>query len=497
MVILKLNKSDYLDFLRHPAWLWLKKNEPEKIPHLDAVVKERMEAGYEFEEYVEQLFHGAIKIGFADFSEYRSTLRLTAEAWSQGAHCVIQGRYEAGEITCTTDVLEAVVDGYILTEIKSSASVKTEHEWDLAFQKVVLEAAGYKIRQCRVAHVDSSYVKSGKVKAKNLVAFTDITEKVEKRTEPTKANIEAALQILDSSKIPDIAPEVAGLNSFTEWLEVRKGLEPKLQADSIFYLPYLTASQAKKLKKSKIQSTCEITDASLLSGATAKYWNARSQSKRTVNKKSLAKFLTRLEYPVYYFDYETSQNVIPLWDATRPYQQVPFQYSLHVKRKHDSPVEHYEYLHQSSTNPIPELLASLKSHVDNIGSILVWYSTFETSRNKEMAEFSSEDADFLTDFNSRVVDLMVPFKEGIVDDSKFEGSASIKKVLPVMVPGFSHNDLNIKEGGSAARLWKEVVIKQNTDINAEQTFIDLKKYCERDTEAMVLIHQELTNLVQI
>ena len=490
-----LSKSDYMLFLRHPAWLWLKKNDPTKLQPIHPSVQQRMDDGYEFEEYAERLFSDAQKIGFSDIVEYNTMLSRTSAAWAGGAQCVSQGMYRSGELTCITDILEAGVNGYILTEIKSSTSAKTEHELDLAFQKAVLEDAGYKIHQCRVAHVDSGYVRDGEIISKKLVALTDVTENVEKLIEKTKANIKTALEILKSDIIPDLAPENTGLNAFSEWLEIRKGLEPKLQDGSVYHLPYLTVRQAKNLKKLKIKLVSEITDVSFLSGATAKYWNAESQSKRTVDKANLQKFLTSLKYPIYYFDYETSQNVIPLWEGTRPYQQVPFQYSLHVKREAGSPVEHLEYLHVTKDNPIPQLLKSLTSHVGQVGSILVWYAPFETSRNKEMAEFSPDYANFLRHFNSRVVDLMDPFKDGIIDDPKFEGSSSIKKVLPVMVPGFSYADLNIKEGGSAARLWKDAVIKKSPDLDVVQTFIDLKEYCERDTEAMVLIHEALANEV--
>ena len=490
-LVLPLSKSDYMNFLRHPAWLWLKKNDPSKIPPVDPETQQRMKAGYEFEEYAERLFPDAKKIGFNDFSEYRTMLSRTSAAWSGGARCVVQGSYQSGELTCITDILENDGDGYVLTEIKSSTSVKIEHEWDLAFQKLVLEAVGYKIHRCRVAHVNSSYVRDGNVDPRKLVTFTDVTEKVGKRLEKTIINIKTALAILKSDNIPDLAPENAGLNAFSDWLEIRKDLEPKLPNESVYHLPYLTISQAKGLKKSKISVVSEIVDVSVLSGATAKYWNAKSQSKRVFNKKKLQKFLTCLEYPIYYFDYETSQNVIPLWEGTRPYQQVPFQYSLHVKRNADSPVEHLDYLHITKENPIQDLLKSLRNHVGDVGSILVWYAPFETSRNKEMAEILPEYANFLFKFNERVIDLMNPFKEGTISDPAFQGSASIKKVLPVMVPGFSYNDLDIKEGGTAARIWKEATIFDKPDIDVEKTYKDLRAYCMRDTLAMVLIHEAL------
>ena len=134
-----LSKSDYMDFLRHPALLWLKKHDPNKIPPIDAATQQRMESGYDFEEYAERLFPDAIKIGFNSPSEYRTMLSRTATAWTKGANYVAQGMYKSGELICITDVLEADGDGYTLTEIKSSNSAKPEHILDLAFQKIILD----------------------------------------------------------------------------------------------------------------------------------------------------------------------------------------------------------------------------------------------------------------------------------------------------------------------------------------------------------------------
>mgnify|MGYP003962078885 FL=1 len=117
-----LSKSDYMDFLRHPALLWLKKHNPKKIPNLDVAIMQRMASGYAFEEYAERLFPEAIKIGFNSSEDYRTMLEQTALAWKNGANCVAQGMYKSGELTCITDVLEATGDGFTLTEIKSSNS---------------------------------------------------------------------------------------------------------------------------------------------------------------------------------------------------------------------------------------------------------------------------------------------------------------------------------------------------------------------------------------
>lgn len=457
-------------------------------------LQQRMDDGYEFEKYTEQLFSGAKKIGFADIDEYNTMLSRTSAAWSSGARCVLQGKYQSGEITCITDILEADGNGYVLTEIKSSSSAKPEHELDLAFQRVVLEAAGYVINKCRVAHVNSGYVRDGEIVANKLVAFTDVTENVEKLLGKTKSDIDRALAVVRAKNIPDIAPSLTASNAFREWLDIRKTLEPHLAADSIYYLPKIGSGVAKKLTKNNISRIRDIKDASLLSHGTAKYWKAFEHENRFIDKSQLENFLDTITYPIYYLDYETSSNAVPLWNHTAPYQQVPFQYSVHIKTDLRNDVQHFDYLHKARDNPMDGLLEKLRQDIGGSGSIIVWNKSFEMDRNTEMAKYSPEYSEFLSNVNSRVIDLMDPFKDDIITDPAFKGSNSIKDVLPVLVPNFSYDNLEIKDGGTAASEWKAVTLQDGP--NKEKVYADLIKYCERDTEAMVLIHQELIRLIQ-
>ena len=491
---MQLSKSDYMLFLRHPAWLWLKKHDPSKIPPIDPATEQRMAAGYDFEEYAEKMFPDAVKIGFNSSAEYRKMLSRTAEAWKNGAQCVAQGMYQFGELTCITDVLEADSDGYTLTEIKSSNKAKPEHVTDLAFQRIVLEANGYDIRKCQVMHANPKYLRSGDIELSKLTLITDVTDKVEKILSKTRDAAAKAARVAKLDSIPDINPLLAATGAFTDWLQIRKVLEPKLPDNSIYNLPKVSHGIAKKLMAQNIESIDEIGDATLLSHGTAKYWKALSLGGQRIKTAELKQFLKSIQYPVYYLDYESAANAVPLWNKTSPHQQVPFQYSLHIKRSPSSKIEHFEYLHQDADCPIDGLLLSLSKQIDPEGTILVWSQKFEKKRNEEMGLYSPKHASFLSSVNNRVIDLMDPFSNNIITSPAFLGSNSIKDVLPVMTPEYSYKDLEIKDGGSAASEWQRVTLSEATD--RVRVYTDLKKYCERDTEAMVLIHERLIELVK-
>jgi hypothetical protein len=124
----------------------------------------------------------------------------------------------------------------------------------------------------------------------------------------------------------------------------------------------------------------------------------------------------------------------------------------------------------------------------------VWYEPFEKSRKSEMAAAFPEHGVFLRDLNERVIDLMKPFSDETITDPAFRGSASIKKVLPALVPELAYDDLDIQEGASASRLWKEVTLANPQAPERDKVYADLVDYCTRDTWAMVAIHRTLIDM---
>jgi hypothetical protein len=261
---MQISKADYMLYLRHPAWLWLKKHAKHLLPPVNADLQARFDEGHAFEPYAEELFPGLVRLGFSDFASYQALPTRTYEVWQSDATSIAQGRYEAGQVTCISDVVRRDGEGFILTEIKSSTKTKPEHTFDLAFQRVVLEAAGYPIKRCEIAHVNRDYVRAGKIDPSKLVAITDITDAVADQLDNTRARIDQALSAAASDTMPDPTPERARLNSYDEWLGIREKLDPPLIPESIFRLPFINAKQASDLIGAGIKTIDEIADPSTL-----------------------------------------------------------------------------------------------------------------------------------------------------------------------------------------------------------------------------------------
>lgn len=450
---MQISKSDYMLFLKHPAWLWVKKHDKSKIPPVDENTQAMFDNGHKFEPYAESLFPEGVTLGFSDYDEYLSLPQRTQDAIDRGDQVLFQPRFEWNEFTCISDIVSFVGEKKVdLYEIKASTSAKPEHEFDLAFQTAVLEGVGLTVRNIYVIHVNNQYVRRGEVEAEKITTTTDITDKVRAKGDLTAKYMPMALDVANSHTMPNPNPSLAKLGSKSEWLTIYENIFPP----------------------------------------EPKMWPA--DTKPVIQHETINQFLGGLKYPLYFLDYETLMNLVPYFDGQRPYQQVPFQYSLHILRSPNAELEWREYLHRDTSDPARPLTEQLIKDVGTEGTVLVWYEAFEKSRNSELGEMFPEYREAMEALNDRVVDLIIPFKSKWYDDPRFEGSASIKKVLPVLCPELSYKTLGIQEGGSAQRLWMEAVLDGKRTDQKEQILADLLEYCKLDTLAMVEIFRVLQKL---
>jgi len=494
----QLSKSEYMLYMRHPAWLWLKKHDKSKLPPIDDDTQAIFDAGFLFESYAEQLFPDALKLEYdrTDYQEYVKLTQRTKDAIDSGAKTVFQGRFEADRITCICDVLvKTDDDSFDLYEIKSSTKVKPEHKLDLAFQIKVMEGSGYKVGKVFVVHVNNQFVRSGKVDAKELATISEVTNKVKDLQEETTQNIAEALAVVDSQKSPDISPADAKLGAFADWLEIYKTLA-NVDKYSIYNLCSPGANKIEALENMGIKNIADIPDDFRLSEKQRCQVDATKSDEVFINKPRINTFLDSLEYPLYFLDYETLSSVVPHFDGLSPYKQLPFQYSLHVLEKPGGEIKHHEYLHSENSNPAGPLSDALESQIGKKGTVLVWYKGFETNCNKLLGQISPKHAQFYNELDERIIDLMIPFSTCSYVHKDFSGSASIKKVLPVLVPKLSYNDLDIQAGSAAQRLWMESVLDEKKPNEKDKILKDLKEYCELDTFAMVEIYRHLVEITK-
>jgi hypothetical protein len=273
-------------------------------------------------------------------------------------------------------------------------------------------------------------------------------------------------------------------------MDIYRILYPQDERHNIYNLTRINPDIIGQLEDLGIKLIADIPDSFKLNSRQKIQVKAVKENQRSVNKRKIKEFLSQFKYPLYFLDYETFSDVIPPFDYTYPYQQIPFQYSLH-KIDGQGIMTHMEFLHQENTNPGRPLLEQLKKDIGNEGTVLVWNESFEKGRNTELGQMFPNYAEMMKRLNERIIDLMVPFSTGLFVDKDFFGSASIKKVLPVLISELSYEKLNIHEGGMASRAWKETILEGKNPDKKEQIMKDLLAYCRLDTLAMVQLFKFL------
>lgn len=466
---MQLTKTDFIQYLSCPKSLWLLKVAPDEYPRgeFSTFLQKLTREGYEVERYVRQFF---------DDHETRSV--------------DFQATFETADgLYARADAMENA-DGVItLHEVKSSTSVKTEakhnHIKDACFQTISAQRSGQRIDAISLVHLNGDYVRDGEIDPDALLVFEDVTALVREIEAETAAEIDAALALLQQAEIDRAACSCLD-KSRSQHCDTFALFNPAVPKPSIYSLPRLHATKRAALVADAIFDLTEIPDDFSLSAIQRTVVESMKSGAPIINREGIADFLSELSFPLYFLDYETFASAVPLIDGTTPHGQFPVQYSLHVLDAAGE-LQHYEYLEREACLP-DRLLERLRAEIGEQGSVVSWHASFEKARNAEMGDMFPDHAEFLADVNARMVDLEDVFKRDYVD-ARFDGSTSIKKVLPVLCPELSYDDLDVQDGAGAMDAWQRMI---NAEPGESETIAsNLLRYCALDTLAMVEIYRFL------
>ena len=494
-----LSKSDYTTYLKHPAWLWLKKNAKDKLPPTSPNLQAMFDEGNNYEPYAEKLFPEGVRLSWdpKKYGSYDELIVKTNAEMQKGTKTIFQGRFIIDNLTFICDIIDKTENGsFDLYEIKATTEVKEEHIPDLSFQQIVLEQLGYKVNNIYVIHLNNKYVKHGPLDLDKLSTIENVTDEVKALKPITEEKIPKALATISLAKMPDISPRHIGLSKYKkDWMEIFRLLNPDLPKYSIYDLAGNNREAVSLMEDQGILELAKIPEEAKISGRKAKMQvQVTRQNSTVINKDKIKIFLDDLEYPLCFLDYESIKKAIPPYNGTRPYQQIVFQYSVHVLDSPDSDLKHYMYLHTEDSNPIEPLTESLLKVIGPKGSVIVWHKVFERDRNIEMGNYKKAYLDFYNNLNDRMIDLEIPFQQDWYAIKEFKGKSSIKYVLPALIPDLSYKELQIQDGLTTGRIWSEIVIDKKNTINKDKMFEEMRKYNTLDTLAMVKIYQKLMAL---
>ena len=452
---MRLSKTNYLTWrdCRHNAWLKVHAPNVYNANPLSAFDQTLIEAGNEVDVLARCLFPGGVLIPRGGFAETRHHV-------SSGTPVLYQPTFATNAFVTACDVLMWTGDRYDVYEVKASTcgegkTAKNDlYVHDLGFQAHVLQQLQIPVGRLLVVRLNSDYVRRGALDLDQLLTREDFTDRVNAAL-PTIAAEAASSQDDLSRSAPLPAPCGCIARGRSSHCTTFTHTNPDVPAYSVHDIARIGMSPKKlsDLIERGILSITDVPGDGELSTIQLNQVAVAKSQQQIIDHKAIAAFLSGIEEPISFLDYETFPAALPRFDGYRPFDQIPFQFSLDVIEA--GKLAHYEFLFSENTNPDTAFIAALEKSLPPVGSIVVWNKGFETSINKKLGQRNPHAQAMLDEINARMIDLEVPFKRQMLVHPGFKGRTSIKYVLPTLVPALNYDALAIREGATASHAWSQ------------------------------------------
>lgn len=487
----QLSKSKIIAFRQCPKRMWLELNRPELCD--DSASEVAFAIGNEVGEVARRIYDPEqqgmlIDVGMMGWeSAYERT-----EAWLKEHKAPL---FEAalripGALALADVMLPVAGDGaprWRMIEVKSSGAVKDYHLEDLAVQSHIASASGINLSSAAVAHIDTSFVYPGEGNYEGLLKEVELTAEVRSMAEEVVGWIWAAQETAALAEEPEIETGAHCSSPFQcSFIGYCNRNEPKLDYPlSSFYR--LTKGHREQMEAAGVTGVRDAPD-SLLSEANRIIKRQTLAGEAWFDATGAAASIARYPGTAYFLDFETIGFAVPVWPGTRPYQQIPFQFSLHIAPPGGG-IEHHEFLDLSREDPTESFAKALIGFCGTSGPIYVYNAAFERRIMRETGARHPRFAPALEALCLRLVDLE-PIARQHYYHPQQHGSWSLKAVLPAICPDLSYKDLEgVANGNMAQQAFQIAINPSTTPERRREIETQLLAYCRLDTFALLRLWQ--------
>lgn len=485
---LALSKSRYLSGLQCALKLWYDGHGRAYASEITASAQHLFDVGKEVGELARQRHPGGVEVT-ADHLHHEDGVAKTGALMADpSVPAIFEAAFTIGSVRTRVDILARNgSSAWDLIEVKSTLAVKDPHIDDVAIQYWVLTEAGLKVRNAGVLTLNKDHIyRGGAYDVSALFAWNDRTEWLRSMQKAVSGHVEEFLRVLNQPEAPVVAPGDQCFDPYTcpYYEHCTKGLVvPEHPVDE---LPSFLAERKQRLQALGVSVIKDIPEDFNLTALQSRVRRAVIEQRPYVSR-GLKKALAEPVAPIHHLDFETFMLALPRYAGTHPYQVLPFQWSNHIESA-SGEVRHEEFLCSEDIDPRPAFAASLLDSLGDVGTICI-YTPYERRIVNELAATFPELAPRFEALESRFWDLCALIKDHYYDPD-FRGSFSLKKVLPVLVPGMGYSELEIQDGDAASREYFTAVTSK--DPSERKRILDaLLTYCGQDTLALVRLRQAL------
>jgi hypothetical protein len=481
-----LSKSLFTRGLQCHKSLWLYKFRPELRAQPDAALQARFDMGTEVGILAQELFPGGHGLSYEN--GFSKNIKKTQELLAAGAETIYEATFRHDSILVMVDILHKGPGGWEMYEVKSSTTNKDIFINDTAIQYYVAKGGGLDIAGVFLVHLNNQYTRIGDLDLQALFTIDDVTNHTVIRQADIPDQLAAMHHTLYGEEPQiDIGPYCTDPYE----CDFKSYCWQHIPECSIFDINNLRANRKFALYYGGARQFTDIPVDFKLSEKMQIQVDAELNGNQYINNERIREFLGTITEPVGFMDFETFQEAVPSFDNQRPYQMIPFQYSLHIYENGD--LAHHEFLGTPGLDPREKFIGQLIHDTESCATILVYNQSFEISRLKDLALVFPQYADRIEAIINRIVDLMVPFRQKDYYVREMCGSHSIKYVLPALVPDMSYEGLAIGDGETAMLAYAQLNRMENM-FDIADTRKNLLDYCRLDTLGMVKIWEKLQEI---
>ncbi len=486
-----LSKSSFIKGIQCEKQLFLYKYHYDWMDKVSENLQAVFKRGTDVGVLAQELFPGG-KIATDDPKKSDAAINKTSKLIDENTEVIYEAAFLFDGILVISDIIVKIGNKWKIYEVKSSTSISDTYLIDAAVQYYVLSNSSIEIEDISIIYINNQYVRSGELDIHSLFNIESVMNLIIPKQEFIEKETSRLKEVLLRKNIPGIP---IGTQCFDPYAcSFFSHCWENVPDYSVFDIANLNIKKKFEFYNNGIVNLEDIPEANDLNDNQRMQVESHISNKTIIKMKEIKQFLNTIKYPIYFMDFETFMPAVPLFNNARPYQQIPFQYSLHFQKKSGSRLEHHEFLAEANGDPRDEFITKLLKDTKDIGTILVYNKSFEISRLKEIAKDFPEFAYEIEERISRIVDLMIPFQKRYYYKPAMKGSYSIKKVLPALIPELKYDDLGIKEGGTASSAFESLYYESDL-FKIEEIRNNLLNYCKMDTQAMVEIFNDLINLL--
>ena len=495
-----ITKTDFIMYANCPRQYWLAKNRPQLQEPLSEDEQKHIDDGIKVGQFARSFFDNTFLAsrkktdGSIDVEAQIAATRL---ALGNNYKCIAEASFQFEDLFCAVDLLKKDAQGgYSIIEVKATNSTKEEHYEDIAFQKYVLEKCGLQINKLFILHLNHLFEKHGEIIPRMLLIGDDVTE--EEIVQNALFNVEDYIDgIRHTTKATREVDTPLGIKC--KACPFFKYCHRDIPTPSILDINGVRKNKAYDFVNEKIYSYADA----LIHGYVPINYRQKVQIEAEITGKSpifkeneLKAFLNKIRYPLYHLDFETMNEAIPPIDGSHSYDQIPFQYSLHIEMSPGGELIHKEFLGEELECQ-RALAEQLCNDIPMDAQTMAYNMTFERTVLLKLADLFPDLARHLLAIRDNMIDLLVPFKQGTYYDRAQGGSNSIKAVMPALCPDMAdayHNLSVVHNGAEALSMFPKYIQMKGEE--RERTRKGILDYCCLDTLSMVKVLNKLWDAVK-